>query len=484
MQSKNFSSIKITLSQGVIAHLINTLDNCAYLYSSGAYRYVLHPATNNHNGSAGRYSILSALPTRVIRDQATFTSAASKGKAIALAEASSDATPTAHSSSVNAPTIYIGDTKTQRTKKLANEELPSAPAEEARPPFIKGWINANGYSDGCFYAGYYTWSYVYDRLSQAGCLYFSDECPHAVQQTILSAINSAQSKQAGNNIEPNATAETGFDALTWNKSQPKACYEQSFAKLKDYIYAGDCYQANLTQRFEAKSSLDTTDYFRLFLNTARASNANYCAFICVDDDHQLISFSPEQFIECHDRQLQTKPIKGTVKNSDGLSETLTAELLSDKNKAENLMIVDLLRNDLSKVAELNSVITSKLFDIESFNNVHHLVSTIKATLKKEHTAIDAFNAAFPGGSITGAPKRRAMEIIEELEAHSRRFYCGSISYWDSERGFDSNILIRTIERINGSVYCWAGGGIVADSECDSEYQESIDKVSHLTGIDH
>jgi para-aminobenzoate synthetase component 1 len=138
---------------------------------------------------------------------------------------------------------------------------------------------------------------------------------------------------------------------------------------------------------------------------------------------------------------------------------------------------------MSKVSKLNSVGVSELFAIESYENVHHLVSKIESELKDNISEIGAFWAAFPGGSITGAPKKRAMEIIEELEVHSRRYYCGSIFYWDFRGNFDSSILIRTAEKVGDKIYCWAGGGIVADSRLESEYQESLDKVRHITGIE-
>ncbi|MGL5026025.1 MAG: anthranilate synthase component I family protein, partial [Shewanella oncorhynchi] len=152
---------------------------------------------------------------------------------------------------------------------------------------------------------------------------------------------------------------------------------------------------------------------------------------------------------------------------------------SPKDRAENVMIVDLLRNDIGKVAASGSVRVPHLFEIESFPAVHHLVSTVTAKLDSRFTASDLLRAAFPGGSITGAPKIRAMEIIEELEPSRRSLYCGSMGYISQDGQMDTSITIRTIVAEQGKLYCWAGGGIVADSEVDAEYQETFDKISRI-----
>ena len=166
---------------------------------------------------------------------------------------------------------------------------------------------------------------------------------------------------------------------------------------------------------------------------------------------------------------------------------------STKDRAENLMIVDLLRNDISKVCKANSVVVPKLFDIESFPAVHHLVSTVEGELAPQFNATDLLRGAFPGGSITGAPKIRAMEIIEQLEPHRRSVYCGSIGYISSCGSMDTSITIRTLicekQPLNQSnntpvnqIYCWAGGGLVADSIASSEYQETFDKVNRILPV--
>ncbi|MEK6215375.1 MAG: anthranilate synthase component I family protein, partial [Vibrio fluvialis] len=155
---------------------------------------------------------------------------------------------------------------------------------------------------------------------------------------------------------------------------------------------------------------------------------------------------------------------------------------AEKDQAENLMIVDLLRNDIGRVAKPGSVHVPKLFDIESFPAVHHLVSTIHAELDSQYDCADLLRACFPGGSITGAPKVRAMEIIEELEPHRRSAYCGSIGYISRHGRMDTSITIRTLVAQNQQLYAWAGGGVVADSQCEAEYQETLDKLSRILPV--
>jgi para-aminobenzoate synthetase component 1 len=196
-----------------------------------------------------------------------------------------------------------------------------------------------------------------------------------------------------------------------------------------------------------------------------------------------VSVSPERFISIDASGLiEAKPIKGTIKRSASESEdaALINELKnSSKNQAENLMIVDLLRNDLSMSAKAGSVKVDKLFELESHPNVHHLVSTISAELDANTLAKDAITNAFPGGSITGAPKKRAMEIIEELEVQPRSLYCGSFGYFSDSGNADFNILIRSLEFRENTITCWGGGGITVDSDCAEEYEESLTKIRRI-----
>ena len=198
-----------------------------------------------------------------------------------------------------------------------------------------------------------------------------------------------------------------------------------------------------------------------------------------------MSLSPERFLKVSARHVETKPIKGTMpRYQDKIKDQESAKTLlnSTKDRAENLMIVDLLRNDLSRTCLPGTVKVPRLFALESFSNVHHLVSTVTGTLSEKYSSLDVFQHCFPGGSITGAPKIAAMKIIESLEPQRRSVYCGSIFYCDIFDNFDSNITIRTFFADKNQLYCYAGGGIVYDSDCDKEYDETWAKVGKLMQI--
>jgi para-aminobenzoate synthetase component 1 len=258
-------------------------------------------------------------------------------------------------------------------------------------------------------------------------------------------------------------------------------YRQAYEKVQAYLLEGDCYQVNLAQRFTAKASGDA---FSAYQELRRLSPAPYSAFMDWPLA-QILCASPERFLQIQLGRVETKPIKGTRARSRDKKEDerLAHDLLQNpKDRAENLMIVDLLRNDLSKSCEAGSVRTPKLFELESYANVHHLVSTIEGRLQNGRDALHVLRDCFPGGSITGAPKRRAMEIIEQLEPDRRGVYCGSIGYIGFDGQMDTNIAIRTMVNSDGEICCWAGGGIVADSRCDEEYQETFDKASVMLEI--
>jgi para-aminobenzoate synthetase component 1 len=288
--------------------------------------------------------------------------------------------------------------------------------------------------------------------------------------TYLAAINTQAAK-----VSPfKLTSE-------WQSNLDKTAYEKQFDKIQAYLKSGDCYQINLAQRFSAEFNGAPWSAYK----TLRAHNkAPFAAFI----NHpcgSILSVSPERFILVEDGKVETKPIKGTLPRlKEATADKEQAEILknSPKDRAENVMIVDLLRNDLGKVAKPGTVTVPKLFDIESFPAVHHLVSTVQSELAEGKTAIDQLEAAFPGGSITGAPKIRAMEIIEELEPHRRSVYCGSIGYISACGKMDTSITIRTLVCSEDKIHCWAGGGIVADSKAALEYQETLDKVNKILPI--
>lgn len=264
----------------------------------------------------------------------------------------------------------------------------------------------------------------------------------------------------------------------------KEDYASAFEKVKNYILDGDCYQVNLAQRFSAKYEGNS---WLAYLRLRQVNPAPFSAYINIPSG-SVLSSSPERFLRVTDNQVETKPIKGTKHRSvfayedKALAESL---LESEKDRAENLMIVDLLRNDISKSCESGSVVVPKLFSLETYTSVHHLVSTVIGRLVKNKHALNLLRDCFPGGSITGAPKLRSMEIIEELEPHRRSVYCGSIAYIGFDGNMDSNICIRTLINFAGKLYFHAGGGIVWDSKVEAEYKECFDKAAAMMKLfDH
>ncbi|RLM12489.1 aminodeoxychorismate synthase, component I [Gibbsiella quercinecans] len=269
-------------------------------------------------------------------------------------------------------------------------------------------------------------------------------------------------------------------ALTspWRANMSRAQYGARFRRVQEYLRSGDCYQINLAQRFTADYRGNEWQAFRQ-LNTR--NRAPFSAFLRLPHN-AVLSVSPERFLWLENQRIQTRPIKGTLPRLDDAAEDARqAQRLAnaEKDRAENLMIVDLLRNDIGRVAQPGSVRVPELFVVEPFPAVHHLVSTITAILPADTPPTELLRACFPGGSITGAPKVRAMEIIEELEPQRRNAYCGSIGYISACGTMDTSITIRTLIAENGRIHCSAGGGIVADSQEQAEYQETLDKVGRI-----
>lgn len=264
----------------------------------------------------------------------------------------------------------------------------------------------------------------------------------------------------------------------WRANMTEKEYAEKFARVQAYLQSGDCYQVNLAQRFQATYQ---GDEWQAFSRLNASNRAPFSAFVRLERG-AILSLSPERFIHLANGTIQTRPIKGTLPRlADPAADRQQADKLaaSPKDRAENLMIVDLMRNDIGRVAVPGSVRVPELFVVEPFPAVHHLVSTVTAQLPASRTACDLLRAAFPGGSITGAPKVRAMEIIDELEPHRRNAWCGSIGYVSLCGTMDTSITIRTLTACDGHLYCSAGGGIVADSQVDAEYQETFDKVNRI-----
>ncbi|MBI3160181.1 MAG: aminodeoxychorismate synthase component I [Chloroflexi bacterium] len=275
---------------------------------------------------------------------------------------------------------------------------------------------------------------------------------------------------------PNAPELTPAITSDFTRSR----YEDAVRQVIDYILAGDVFQVNLSQRFQADLSPGDTS-FALYQRLRAANPAPFAAFLNYGEV-AIASASPERFMFLQDGRLETRPIKGTRPRSlDEIKDQALAEELrqSAKDSAENVMIVDLMRNDLSRICRPHTVRVPELCVLESYATVHHLVSTITGELNPGTTAVDVLKASLPGGSITGAPKIRAMEIIAELEPGRRGPYCGNIGYIGFDGGMDLSIAIRTFAVRGDRVTFQVGGGIVADSDPGAEYEETLDKARAL-----
>lgn len=267
----------------------------------------------------------------------------------------------------------------------------------------------------------------------------------------------------------------------WSKDDYWAAFEKSQA----YLLAGDGYQINLTQAWQAQGKHQLHDHLPKLMSISQADFGGFLGLA----DFELLSLSPELFFTFEKKgqthQITTKPIKGTrPRSNDQASDQALKDALasSEKDIAENLMIVDLLRNDLGKYAQTGQVKTPKRFAIESFYNVHHMVSTITATLKPEVHPLTVLFGSLPAGSITGAPKKRACEMIHELEAMPRGAYCGTMGVMNFDGSGQFNVLIRTLQANQKATQLWAGGGITICSVYQDEYQECLDKVGAILAI--
>ncbi|MEX2515336.1 MAG: aminodeoxychorismate synthase component I [Gammaproteobacteria bacterium] len=321
--------------------------------------------------------------------------------------------------------------------------------------------------------GIYDWAVVMDHHQRRGWLISPGRDPQTVQD--WPALQALFSEPATAELTPFAVNS----AIQSNMA--RSDYAQAFDKIKHYIHEGDCYQVNLAQRFSVKVSGDP---WLAYLQLREVNPAPFAAFMRLPQG-AVLSSSPERFLKLEGDRVETKPIKGTKpRGMAGYEDLAVADSLinSPKDRAENVMIVDLLRNDIGKNCVTGSVSVPKLFALESYATVHHLVSTVIGKLRPDRHAVDLLRGCFPGGSITGAPKLRAMEIIEELEPHRRSVYCGAIGYIGFDGNMDTNIAIRTLVQSGDRMHCWAGGGIVHDSTMESEYQESFDKAAAMLKV--
>jgi para-aminobenzoate synthetase component 1 len=320
--------------------------------------------------------------------------------------------------------------------------------------------------------GIYDWALVVDHEQEQSWLVGQGRDPQTAQrwEALVGRFSQPQ---------PPATPHRGFKALGAVRSNMSpAQYAAAFERIQRYIRDGDCYQVNFAQRFEVAVEGDPWLAYQALRTTNPAPFGAYLGYPFA----QILSSSPERFLQLRGDRVETRPIKGTVPRSmdPERDKALALGLCnSSKNRAENLMIVDLLRNDLGKSCVPGSIEVPRLFEVESFATVHHLVSTVIGRLAPDRDALDLLCGCFPGGSITGAPKLRAMEIIEELEPCRRGIYCGAIGYLGFDGEMDSNIVIRTLIHERGRMRFWAGGGIVADSVMEEEYRETFYKAEAM-----
>lgn len=407
-------------------------------------------------GKLGRYSIIGANPSTILK---------SRGGNVELTE-------DGKKKKFSADPLTVLEEKLAENKVEYRGELPFVGGAVGYLAYDLGQltekVGMRGVDDVCMpnlSFGFYDTVLVADNLD--GKKYVAsteDEKADELLSVLTSSPVTGESTSAGSmQLESNFT---------------KKNYLKAVERIRELIAAGDTYQVNLSQRFTADYKGDAWTLYRKLRTINPAPFSAYLNFGGV----QVLSSSPERFLKIRDGVIETRPIKGTRPRGKTPEEDarLARELSSsEKDKAEHVMIVDLERNDLGKVCEYGSVHVSEMEVIESYATVHHMVSTVMGKLRKDASLVDCLRATFPGGSITGAPKVRAMEIIDELEPSCRGLYCGSIGYLGYNNVCDLNIVIRTMIIKDGKIYFSVGGGVVYDSQPEAEYQETLDKGEAL-----
>jgi para-aminobenzoate synthetase component 1 len=329
--------------------------------------------------------------------------------------------------------------------------------------------------------GFYDVVVAFDHASHRTFLLSSghpETTPHARMARQRARLEQFQRLLEGASALPDDPPRPAEVPVLSNFTRP--AYEAAVARVVEYILAGDIFQANISQRFRAELP-EGVDALSLYRRLHRRNPAPFAALFDYGD-LAIVSASPERFLSLHGGLVETRPIKGTRPRGTTPEEDarLATELLaSEKDRAENVMIVDLLRNDLSRVCRDHSVLTPEICVLESYATVHHLVSTVTGRLQPDVDSVDLLRATFPGGSITGAPKFRAMEIIAELEPTRRGPYCGAIGWLGFDGSMDTSITIRTYCLKGRTVTFHAGGGVTADSDPAAEYEETLAKARAL-----
>lgn len=446
------------MTSNAVIHSLSYFEDSATLFARFAgEKWAVFLDSGHPRSKQGRFDIISANPICTLVTQGNVTTITNENEVIVSNEnpfelLKSELTHYGKSCDFNALNLpFVGGALGYFSYDLARclEKLPELAQDSENIPEMA--------------IGIYDWAIIVDHTQKQTVLLCFDE---KKQRQILEFFNSPQTENQ-KTFSVNSEINADFSQKT---------YKQAFEKIKTYLKEGDCYQVNLTQRFSASCEGNTWEVYK----TLREINAApFSAYLNLPDV-KILSSSPERFLKLTGLHVETKPIKGTRPRKT--DETENAAQLQDlknnpKDRAENVMIVDLLRNDISKVCE--KVRVPKLFEIESYSTVHHLVSTVTGELKPNQHALDLLQHCFPGGSITGAPKIRAMEIIEELEPKRRGVYCGAIGYIGFDGNMDTNIPIRTLVQSHDTIRFWAGGGIVNDSKVEDEYQESFDKAAAM-----
>ena len=356
------------------------------------------------------------------------------------------------------------------------------PAVPGLPPFQGGW------------AGYISYDYGRHLEPKARIPAFAPLCPDMVFHRFDSVIGIDHLQERAWIMASTADAADALESLLKQKQKPlgpdvravfspemsRNTHEANVARTIEYILAGDIFQANITQTFTAPVPQDF-DPLALYKQLREGNPAPF-ATLMTYDSITIISSSPERLIRYDGKTAEARPIKGTRRrDADPTHDaSLIADLTSSrKDRAENVMIVDLLRNDLSRVSKPGTVKVPVLCGLETYANVHHLVSVVQGELAADKSVVDLLTAVFPGGSITGAPKLRAMEIISELEQSPRGVYCGTMGYIGFNGTCDFNIGIRTVQVAGGVMRLQGGGGITARSNPATEYDESLLKVERI-----
>ena len=313
-------------------------------------------------------------------------------------------------------------------------------------------------------------------ISACGVLMPQEESTRHLEEVIRKQEADQENTGQENTERPEETKSPESSSITSNFHKEE--YLCALTRVREYIRAGDIYIANLSQRFSATTTKDAISIYR---DLRKLSPAPFAGLLCLDG-FEVISSSPESFLRIRKGRVQTRPIKGTRPRGKNREEDgcYRKELLeSEKDKAELLMIVDLERNDLSKVCRPHSVKVNELFCLEEYSTVFHLVAEVEGQLKENVDAPECVRNCFPGGSITGTPKIRAMEIIAEIEGLNRSLYTGSMGYFSFDGNADFNIMIRTLVKKEDKVFLGAGGGITWDSREEEEYLETLTKAEAM-----